>query len=276
MNEDLTKFRQKIDAIDEEIIALLRKRNQVVHEVGKHKAKAAAGNKLSFIRPGREASMLRELAKKGKDVLPEAAIATIWRMIISSSLCIEQDMAIAVVVSEEDQSSFWLAREYYGNFVKTIAYEKPAEVIEAVANHEVAVGVLPLEVPEYANPWWVRPEKEQNDIYIFARIPFVQREGEQVPSALAIANVKPEKTENDVSVIAVHVMLSAEEIQQRFIAAGLGVKVIAAHNGNYLLETFSFLEKSDERLEKVKAMFDEHSHVRLLGAYAAPMVLSHR
>ena len=273
MNEDLTKFRAQIDKIDDDIINLLRKRVAVVHEVGKHKTKASAGSKLSFIRPGREAQMLRDLAKKGEDVLPVAAIATIWRMIISSSLCIEQDMNIAVVANDEDESCFWLTREYYGNFVTTTRYEKPTEVIEAVANHQAAVGVLPLEVPEYARPWWVRPEDEKNDIYIFARIPFVEREGEKLPAALAIANVMPERTENDVSILAVHAILPIDEVQACFAAAGLGVKAIAAHNGNYLLEAVSFLESKDERLAKVKEMLGEHVSVRLLGAYAAPMII---
>ncbi len=271
MTENLTKFRAEIDAIDDEIIALLRKRVNIVHQVGKHKA--AAGGKLSFIRPGREASMLRDLAKKGADILPKEAIATIWRMIISSSLCIEQDMSIGVFVSQQNESCYWLAREYYGSFVKAKRYEKTSEVIDAVAKNEVAVGVLPLEMKEHETPWWVRPSDETNDIFIFARIPFVVNEGGQFPSALAIANVMPEPTEEDVSVLAVHAMLSADEVISRFAAAGLGVKLIVAQNGDYLLEAASFLEKNDVRLEAVKNILGEHCSIRLLGAYAVPMVI---
>lgn len=273
MTEDLTLFRKKIDAIDEQIIALLRQRNQVVHEVGKHKAKESAGNRLSFIRPGREATMLRDLAKKGEDVLPKEAIATIWRMIISSSLCIEQDMNIAVVASEANQDCYWLAREYYGRFVKTVRCDSASEVIEAVAHRQSAVGVLPLEMNEESMPWWVRPEKEKNDIFVFARIPFVTKKGEQGPAALAIANVMPEKTAEDVSVLAVHAMLSADEVVERFAAAELGTKVISAYNGEYLLETVSFLTPEDERLEQVREMLGKQTSVRLLGSYAVPMVI---
>jgi chorismate mutase-like protein len=270
-NDTLAQFRAQIDAIDEEMIALLRKRVEIVHRVGK--LKASQGSVLSFIRPGREATMLRELSKKGEGVLPKEAIATIWRMIISSSLCIEQAMNIAVFAPEKQDYCYWLCREYYGTFVETKRYEHTDDVIDAVACKKAAVGILPLEVSEHVTPWWVRPEGEKNDIYIFARIPFVRQKNQPFPSALAIANVMPEPTEDDVSVLAVRALISVEELTAVFAASGLGCRVIVAQSGDYLLEAACFLQPMDERLAKVRKLLGPVSSVRLLGAYAVPMTM---
>ena len=77
----LQQHRNAIDAIDTQIIALLKERCGVVQQVGHLKeAHKVAG---SFIRPGREAIMLRAILESTTgQALPAQAIAAIWRIIM--------------------------------------------------------------------------------------------------------------------------------------------------------------------------------------------------
>lgn len=266
--EDLSEFRVKIDKIDDQIINLLIERTEIVKQVGQHKAKTSASR--SFIRAGREATMLRNLTKKAGDKFPPAAIATIWRIIISMSLCTEQKMSIAAYVSGSDKSCIWRAREYYGSFINITPFSSTDEVIANVANGDISIGILPL-IDDSKNPWWVRPQEEKNDVYVFARIPFVESRELLSPPVLAIANVTPESTGDDVSVIALCNAGNKNSVETAFADAGLKARIIAENNEkNYLVETEGFLSAGDSILDKIKNSLDGITP-RLLGAYAAPI-----
>jgi chorismate mutase/prephenate dehydratase len=267
--EDLSKFRSQIDAIDDKIIDLLKDRLEIVRQVGKHKAKTSAT--LSFIRAGREANMLRDLTHKINE-FPPAAIANIWRMIISTSLCTEQDMSISAYATENNRDCYWLAREYYGSFVRTQKVASVEEVISNVATGKTSIGVLPLQ--NEGNPWWLRPSGEKNNIYIFARIPFVEDSNQDISPALAIANVMPEPTQNDISLIVLHSSQGIEKINAAFASNHLKSDIIAQYNNcDYLIQTDKFLPVGDARLTSIADILGEGSSIRLMGAYAAPIVI---
>jgi chorismate mutase/prephenate dehydratase len=266
--EDLSRFRAQIDAIDDKIIDLLKDRMEIVKQVGEHKAKNSATS--SFIRAGREASMLRNLTKKADGKFPPAAIATIWRMIISTSLCTEQNMSISAYASK-DQACYWLAREYFGAFVKTERYASTDKVIGNVANGKTSIGILPL-IDNSPSPWWIRPSTEKNDIYIFARIPFIEDKDPLVPPVLAIANVMPEQTDDDISVIAMHTKSSISDITTAFKNCSLNANIIATKNNtDYLIEVDKFLKVGESSLNDISSKLSSGSFLRLMGAYAAPI-----
>ncbi len=269
--EDLSSFRKKIDDIDIEIVGLLKKRMEIVKEVGHYKKQTSATQ--SFIRAGREATMLRNLVKEAKDTFPAEAIATMWRMIISTSLATEQEMSVSSYSSGQDKSCFWLAREYFGSFLKITQQESADKVIKDVTAGNASVGVLPLQ-DNSDKPWWVRPGKEKNDVYIFARIPFVETEKSKVPSALAIANVMPEATNDDISIISIHTTSPKENIEKFFANEGLKINFIAVHNGkDYLVEINKFLHAGESAIESIKKHLDKDSVIRFMGAYATPIKL---
>jgi chorismate mutase/prephenate dehydratase len=270
MSEELNKFRAQIDAIDDKIIDLLKQRLEIVKKVGAYKARTSATG--SFIRAGREALMLRDLTAKIEGKFPAAAIATIWRMIISTSLCYEQKMSIAAYVSDNDQSCFWHAREYYGTFVPISTHKSTDEVIKDVVNSPSAIGILPL-LDNSGSPWWIRPGNEKNNVYIFARIPFIEENNLFAKPVIAIANVMPEPTDDDISVIAVHTKSPLDEIQNAFAAHKLNANIITTKNGtDYLIEIDKFLAIGDKKLATINHALAEGSFIRLMGAYAAPML----
>lgn len=265
---NLAYFRSQIDAIDEKIISLLKERVEVVKQVGEFKKATSASQ--SFIRAGREAGMLRQLTKKAEGVFPPQAIATIWRMVISSSLGIEQDIAIYTYLGN-DKTCFWLAREYFGTFLDMHQMENADRLIDIIANIPTAVGVLPL-IDNSQNPWWVRPQKETNNIYVFARIPFIA--DENVTPVLAIANTSPEPTGNDISLLAITTSCGEEKLQSILKQHGLNFTILCKNgNNNYLIETSGFIEIGDKLIKEVENFLGSESLVRLLGAYAVPIVI---
>jgi len=269
--DDLGYLRQRIDVIDDKIISLLRQRIEIVKKVKQLKNKD--NSTLNLIRAGREASMLRNLVKKGGGDMPPEAIATIWRMIISSSLCVEQDMSIAAYVFEGDYTCYWRAREYYGSFVDLVSCESADDVIGRVVKGESSIGILPLvDVSEV--PWWVRPVEEKNEIYVFARIPFIAQEDSEIAHVLAVANVATEPTDDDVSIIAVRSERGDEIlVQAAFERVGFRTTWLAKKGDDFLIEVDDYLVASDPRLETVRVAFGNGGMLRLLGSYAAPVVI---
>src|SRR5690606_4523874 len=98
---ELTGFRKEIDAIDDEIIRLLIKRTSVVSNVGEFKRKHHPGQ--CPIRPGREARMLRRVMEKiAPSPFSPAAVAAMWRLLISGSTCVEYPLQVSVFTPEQD------------------------------------------------------------------------------------------------------------------------------------------------------------------------------
>jgi hypothetical protein len=180
-------------------------------------------------------------------------------------------MSISAYVYGEDTACYWYAREYYGTFVKTTREDSTDKVIDNVANGKTSIGILPL-IDNSPSPWWIRPSSEKNDIYIFARIPFIEDMDGFAKPVLAIANVSPEQTEDDISVIALHTKSPLEEIEAVFAANELVPNIIATkNNSHYLIEVDKFLSAGDSRLDDIKDGLAEGSFVRLMGAYAVPI-----
>jgi chorismate mutase len=267
--EDLSQFRKQIDKIDDKIISLLKDRMEIVKQVGKHKSQNSPTQ--NFIRAGREADMLRDLTKKADSSFPPAAIATIWRMIISTSLCTEQEMSISAYCDTNHNSCYWHAREYYGTFVKTVCEDSTQKVIENVASGQTSIGMLPL-IDDSETPWWDRPREEKNNIYIFARIPFIESDDDDSIPSLSIANVMPENTDEDVSILSIHDADNKQQIIDAFKEKGLNAKIIASNNSSHLIEIDSFIDINSSIIKELQADIS-CAYIRLMGAYAVPIKL---
>lgn len=264
----LTNLRAEIDGIDDQIIELLAKRVDIVKKVGEFKKETSASQ--SFIRAGREASMLRNLIKKAEGIFPPQAIATMWRMVISTSLSIEQDISVYAYSGKNDKNCFWLAREYFGSFLKMHEETDAQSLIDAVVRNPSAVGVLPL-VDNSQRPWWVRPHGESNNIYVFARIPFIE-DGSAVSPALAIANTSPEPTDDDVSLFSITTELDKASLEKKFAHYGLHLNILSTSGDkNFLIEVNRFVPVGDEVLRKLREDLGAGSIIRLMGSYAVPI-----
>lgn len=211
---DLATLRKDIDAIDTEILDLLAKRLNIVHQVGHLKAKQT---KQSFIRPAREATMIKNLVTYAKPHYHPEIIARIWRNIITASLYAEQPFHLAVEAHAAYMDNYWLGREYFGNFVPTFLHSDAQTVIHYIQNDPSFIGLV-----SPGGDWWQylsRGTGAPYGIQVFACIPSVHIPHAARPStALALAQVTPEETGDDISLISAHIRnASAEqELKQAF------------------------------------------------------------
>ena len=266
---ELPELRKEIDAIDDQIISLLKKRLSYVKQVG-HLKCSQHKQQMSFLRPGREASMLRDLTEKACDSYPHAAIGAIWRSIISCSLFTERPMTIMPYVQPQNQDCYWLSREYFGSFIPIKPSHSSQHIVASVASDPNIIGVLPPIKSEGHEKWWIRPEQEENAVYIFAKIPFF--EDDSLPaSALAIACVRTEATAFDKSLISLTLQkgVSPVEIESKF---PITYSVLDSSAPHYVIECDGFLEKSATLFQMMTSL-DEVLSFRLLGSYAEPLRL---
>lgn len=181
----LTRCRASIDAIDRELLDCLRRRASVVAQVGR--LKASHGVTGSYIRPGREAMMLRALLEAaGEDSLPKTSIAAIWRIIIGASTALESPLS--TLTFDHDGDGTHAAAQYFGPQIPHHSLSEDAffGALEADAH---AIAVVPYEL--HAR-WW---QRMPDAMRVFACLPFVGSE----PTHLALGLVTPEATGDDIS-----------------------------------------------------------------------------
>lgn len=178
--ETLEAHRARIDALDTQLIALLRERIGIVQQVAALKAANWPGT--CHIRSGREGRMHARIAKAFADsAFPAAAALAIWRQIIGASTHVESALVIAATSAEQAAQ----AREYFGVTAKVKQF---ADLAAAMANKECTILLAtPSDLPVVRA---IKPKMK-----IFAALPLQQAE----PSALALAELMPEPSDDDVS-----------------------------------------------------------------------------
>jgi chorismate mutase len=182
----LAGYRQQIDAIDDQLIALLKQRIGIVAQVGKMKREETPLR--NFIRSGREAVMVKRIYEefRGSDFHPAAA-AAMWRQVISASIYHEAPLTLAVTPMHSA-----LAAEYFGGFMPQQHCPDAATALHHAATAAQTVAIIaPQEAALLAQP-------EYQCLKIFALLPFLPSAAPQ-PQGYAVAQLTPEATGEDVS-----------------------------------------------------------------------------
>jgi len=135
--EELAKLREGIDRIDSEMLRLLSERAQLAHRVGEIKH----GN---IYRPEREAQVLKRIAETNPGPLPEAAVRTIFREVMSACLALEQPLKIAYF-GPAGTFTESAAKKHFGSAPTFSPYLTIDDVFRAVESGQVDYGVVPIE-----------------------------------------------------------------------------------------------------------------------------------
>jgi chorismate mutase/prephenate dehydratase len=141
--EMLKSFRDRIDALDDQLIALLAERSAIVQEVGRNKHKVGA----AVFRPEREVAIIERMCAANRELkgpLPDQSIAAIWLEIISGCRALEREMRISYLGPAGTYSE-QAVRVLFGH---RAAYFPCASLDEALAMAEkglVDVALLPVE-----------------------------------------------------------------------------------------------------------------------------------
>src|SRR4029078_2548241 len=86
----LDDLRQQIDAVDEELVALLNRRADIVVEIGR--IKNAGGTPIYS--PDREKAVLDKIRAANKGPLPDKTLVAIYRELMSGSFMLERPLRI--------------------------------------------------------------------------------------------------------------------------------------------------------------------------------------
>lgn len=126
---NIEELRDKIDGIDDEILSLIADRYQLVKEVGEIKKSSSAGVYV----PEREKTILDRLLKKTSPVLPQEAISSIFREIMSGARLLENP--ITIVYLKNDLLSIIAAYSKFGSCVKLKGLCSVEEICSELQNN---------------------------------------------------------------------------------------------------------------------------------------------
>ena len=121
---NLDELRQGIDAVDAQLVELLKQRAAYVHQVGELKKASGAP---TFV-PERENALISKLLKLNDGVLPEKSLLSIWRQIVSCSFHLEGNMRIGYL-GPEGTWSHQAALSRFGDSVELVPYSSFAHTL---------------------------------------------------------------------------------------------------------------------------------------------------
>lgn len=136
----LLPLRDKIDAIDAQILELLNERARVAQEVGHVKAETNA----PVFRPEREAQVLRNVAHNNPGPLQDEDVQTIFREVMSACRALERRVTVAFlgpVGTFSEQAVY----QQFGRATLNLPCVSIDEVFRATEAGTADFGVVPIE-----------------------------------------------------------------------------------------------------------------------------------
>ncbi|MRI83379.1 MAG: chloride transporter [Nitratiruptor sp.] len=136
----LKELRQRIDAIDDQILQLLNERMEIVKEVGKLKNRTGA----PIYRPERELEILQRLKAKNKGPLNESAIEAIFLEIFAVSRNLERPERV-VYLGPEGSFTHQAAESRFGAMSNYLPLTSISAVFKELELKRAKYGVVPIE-----------------------------------------------------------------------------------------------------------------------------------
>ena len=139
-DDKLKPLRERIDALDAQILELLNQRARVAQEVGHIKAETNA----PVFRPEREAQVLRKVADRNPGPLDSGDVQIIFREIMSSCRALERRVVVAYL-GPAGTFSEQAVYQQFGHAVEGLPCASIDEVFRATEAGTADFGVVPVE-----------------------------------------------------------------------------------------------------------------------------------
>lgn len=139
---DLAAIRERIDAVDREIQALISERARYAQQVGVSKGELAAA--VDYYRPEREAEVLRNVLARNEGPLRDEEILRLFREIMSACLAQQEPLKVGFLGPEGTftQSAVF---KHFGHSVRALPFSTIDEVFQEVESGAADFGVVPIE-----------------------------------------------------------------------------------------------------------------------------------
>jgi len=137
---ELDDLRGRIDAIDREMIRLLKERASVAERIGERKR----GTGEQTLDPGRERDLFERIAREDRGAFPLGALRTIFREIVSASRALQGDARVGYL----GQPGGFAHQAAVRHFGRSSAYEplaSPQHLLERIESERLEFGVFALE-----------------------------------------------------------------------------------------------------------------------------------
>lgn len=138
--QELQIHRDRIDALDAELVQLLNERAREVVEIGILK-RAGAG---PIYAPDREQRVLQRIREHNQGPLPDACLEAIWRELMSGSFALERPLRIGYLGPAGSFSHLAATRK----FGSSVEYDKLADIamiFDAIDRKHIDYGLVPVE-----------------------------------------------------------------------------------------------------------------------------------
>jgi chorismate mutase / prephenate dehydratase len=146
-DKGLDGIRRKIDAIDEQLQALISERARLAREVGETKFPGPVGlskTPRDYYRPEREAQILRNALARNSGPLRDEEIVRLFREIMSACLAQQEPLKVAFLGPEGTFSQAAVLK-HFGHSVSTLTVPSIEEAFHDVEAGIADFGVVPVE-----------------------------------------------------------------------------------------------------------------------------------
>jgi chorismate mutase/prephenate dehydratase len=138
MPDDLKQLRERIDALDLQILGLVNERASTARAIGRLKDDG------TVYRPEREAQVLRRLAGHNSGPLPDNAVTHLFTEIISACRALEDAFSVASLGPKGTFSEQAVVK-HFGGQAPVVLCASIDEVFRSVESGNVGHGVVPVE-----------------------------------------------------------------------------------------------------------------------------------
>jgi chorismate mutase len=262
----LEELRRQIDSIDDAMHDLLMKRADLSGLV--RVAKGPGG--LTY-QPGREAQILRRLAKRHRGALEVATLAAIWRAIIGASNRLQAGQLIAVPARPD-----WLAGEalrHFGVDAPLLPAKDATVALDLVRRGKAQLAVCDID-PRAKKPWWLDCGRVFGQPVVVAAVPFAAMGKAQ---AMVVARSGFTPSGEDRGLVAIRSRTTPASMVKAAQAVGIKPRATRAaasvqRRRVVLLETEHYVTPDAERLgdlrTRLKLAADD---VWVVGGFAVPL-----
>jgi chorismate mutase/prephenate dehydratase len=147
MSDDpIVKLRERIDALDEQLLELFNQRAGCAVEVARVKRELNKDpeESIEFFRPEREAQIMKRLQALNQGPLSAQEVARLIREVMSACLALEQPLKIAYLGPEGTYTQT-AALKHFGHSVSTAPMSSIPDVFAAVESGQTNYGLVPVE-----------------------------------------------------------------------------------------------------------------------------------